>query len=260
MRVTIIGAGPAGLAAAHAAIGLGVSVVVRAPAVKTPQRGPILLLRPIPGINTEQPEGYIRQLVVGGSILDYRIKLYGDQPLDLKTSQPEPGYHTWRVTKAYDRLWELYSKLIQPGILYPGDIETICDSNDLVINAASAKNLCMVPKRHVFQSVAVALKVKSTYPSQPPNTVIYNGDPATPWVRSSRIFEHESTEYAPGTIDDPDIVIWKPISNTCTCHPRVLRVGRSGTHKNLAWIDSAFYDSRTVIYNILHRHEWEGIV
>ena len=48
--VYVIGCGPAGLAAAHAARGMGREVVIFAPKKMSALRGPLLLQQPIPGI------------------------------------------------------------------------------------------------------------------------------------------------------------------------------------------------------------------
>ena len=57
MYVIVIGCGPAGLAAVHAAHTLGAKVRIMAPKQKTPQLGPITLHRAIPEINTGPPDG-----------------------------------------------------------------------------------------------------------------------------------------------------------------------------------------------------------
>src|ERR1700747_2279263 len=112
MRVAIIGCGPAGLGAAHAAHGVGAGVVIYSPGIKSPQRGPLVLQRPIPAISTDHPDGYIRQLVIGGSILDYRYKLYGDINISIQGDMLREGYHCWKHIETYDKLWELY---MMPG-------------------------------------------------------------------------------------------------------------------------------------------------
>src|SRR5215469_3260778 len=105
MKVLVIGCGPAGLAAAHAAVGLGADVKVIAPKQMTPQNGPLLIQRPIPGINTDHPDGTIHQMVIGGSILDYRYKLYGDINVSINGDILRPMYHAWDHRATYARLW-----------------------------------------------------------------------------------------------------------------------------------------------------------
>jgi len=266
MKVTVIGAGPAGLAAAHAAVGLGAEVRIIAPKKQTPQRGPIMLHQSIPDINTEHPQGYVRQIVIGGSILDYRLKLYGDVNISISGDILDPGFHTWEVKKAYDKMWELYSDLIEDRLLLPWDLHAITEQSDLVVSTAPAKVLCLHNAfgtggftDHEFKSVPIALVFRTSYPGQPDNTVIYNAYPHIKWVRSSSIFGAEVTEYKPEDCPAPDLIIHKPISTTCDCHPRVLRTGRFGKWHNETWIDHAYYDTRTAIYSMLHEHEWGDI-
>jgi len=264
LKVIVIGAGPAGLAAAHAAVGLDAEVRVIAPKVQTPQRGPIMLHRPIPGINTEQPNGYVRQLVIGGSILDYRLKLYGDVNIAINGDILEPGFHTWSVQDAYNKMWKLYSPLIEDRKVYRHEVDHLVVMCDLVVITAPAPRLCRNPYEHVFDSAPIALYFHTSYPDQPPNTVIYNARPDLPWVRSSEIFGHEVTEYRPedtlGFDPRPDLIIHKPLSTNCNCHPHAFKTGRFGKWHNETWIDHAYYDTRTVLYNMLHQHEWEDVI
>lgn len=267
LRVIVIGAGPSGLAAAHAAIGRGASVIILADKKeKTPQRGPIMLHRPIPGINNEHPSGYVRQLVIGGSILDYRLQTYGDINISINGDVLALGFHTWPVPIAYDAMWQLYNKHIIEKTVYPGDIPALIEQCDLVINTAPIKSLCMDPRHHLFKSFPVALIFKYSYPDQPDNTVIYNARKDVRWVRSSRIFEDEVTEYK---IEDtyleedpvvPDLIIHKPLSTTCDCHPRMLRTGRFGKWHNETWIDHAYYETLDALVSMEHQIEWDGVV
>lgn len=268
MKVTVIGCGPAGLAVAHAAAGQGCDVRIIGPKVKTPQRGPIMLHRPIPGINTEQPTGYVRQIVIGGSILDYRLKTYGDINVRYDyNGQLEEGFHTWPVPEAYDRMWELYSHLIEDRAIWPDEVSGLCDEADLVVSTAPLKNLClntgnsMVDEpKHKFNSFPVALTNGTSYPDQPDNTVIYNARPDIKWVRSSSIFGARVTEWQVADCPKPDLIIRKPLSTDCDCHPRMLRTGRFGKWHNETWIDHAYYEALSTVVSMKRAAEWAAIV
>jgi hypothetical protein len=269
MEVTVIGCGPAGLAAAHAAVGLGAKVLIIAPKQKTPQNGPVTLQHPIPGISTSHPDGYVRQIVVGGSILDYRLKLYGDVNVNINGDVLRLGYDTWRVQEAYDEMWDRYHKLIEDNKVQPGDMEWIRRSCDLVVSSAPAYRLCYngacaepgcaSKPMHEFRSVPIALKFGTVYPDQPDNTIIYNARQHEPWVRSSSIFGVKVTDYKPEDCPDADLIVQKPLGTNCDCHPKILRVGRYGKWHNLAWIDSAYTDTRAAIFSMQHQDEWESI-
>ena len=271
MKVAVIGCGPSGLAAAHAAAGLTDDIQIFAPTKQTPQRGPIMLHRPIPGINTEQPDGYVRQIVIGGSILEYRLKLYGDVNIAINGDILEEGFHTWEIPEAYQRMWNLYHERIVDGLLTPTDVDALDTEFDLVVSTASARSLCHRPDHgeraddsHSFRSMPIDLLPWYSYPDQPPNTVIYNSYEHIPWVRSSRIFGAEVTEYKPGEAPREHfaavIRIYKPLSTDCNCHPTVLRTGRFGKWHNETWIDHAFYDTRTALVSMVHQNEWDSVV
>jgi hypothetical protein len=275
--VVVIGCGPAGLAAAHAAHGLGYPVRVIAPRVQTPQRGPLLLQRPIPGINRDHPDGYIRQIVLGGSILDYRSKMYGDINININGDVLAPGYHAWRFPETYDRLWELYADMIEDRKVPPWELNRLAEApGRLVVCTAPAREMCLFTggSMHSFEQAQVAIIPAAIYPEQPDDTIIFNADPSVPWSRSSRIFGSEVTEWpASVAVQDRPVPLWmmrhvspaslriirKPISTNCDCHPRVLRTGRFGAWRNETWVDTAYYDVRTALVSDQRSDAWTRV-
>jgi hypothetical protein len=267
LKVIIIGCGPAGLAAAHAAVGLGAEVTIYAPGKKTPQRGPLLIQRPIPGINTDHPDGTIHQLVVGGDILDYRYKLYGDVNIGINGDVLRPHYHAWRHTETYDALWDKYSDIIVPHQVSKIEMLSMQDRADLVVTTANARAMCLKPdalpawdgQPHHFQTARVAITPYCSYPDQPSNTIIFNADPEVPWVRSSLVFGTPVTEWLVELAPPDAMIISKPISTTCNCYPHILRTGRFGAWKNEVWVDSAYWDTYGAIRSRERREELEAI-
>jgi hypothetical protein len=261
VHVTVIGCGPAGLAAAHAAVGLGAEVKVIAPKQMSPQHGPLLLQRPIPGINNDHPDGTIHQRVIGGSILDYRYKLYGDINIGINGDILQPQYHAWNHRKTYDTLWELYSGLIVDGMVEPADLlhMPMRLDVDLVVSTANARSMCFRRGQHHFLYKEVAVTTDFSYPDQPDNTIIFNGGDEHRWVRSSRVFGVPVTEWKMGTQPPFARVIRKPISTDCNCYPHVLRTGRFGAWKNETWIDTAYWDVYNAITSMTRAPELEAI-
>lgn len=263
MKVIVIGCGPAGLAAAHAAAGHGCEIQVIAPREKTPQRGPLLIQRPIPGINNSQPDGTIHQRVIGGSVLDYRYKLYGDVNIGINGDVLQPEYHAWQHRETYDALWERYERYIEDRKVTPGELLKLHEVADLVVSTANARSLCFqwgtFSKRHKFSSATVAVTPRAEYPNQPDNTIIFNAGDEYPWVRSSRIFGNEVTEWM--MLDAPSYAmqVVKPISTNCDCFPHVLRTGRFGAWRNETWVDTAYWDTYTAIASMQRREELDGI-
>lgn len=275
-RVVVVGCGPAGLAAAHAAIGLGYPVRVLAPKAKTPQRGPLLLQRPIPGINRDHPDGYIRQIVIGGSILDYRYKVYGDVNVNINGNVLADGYHAWRFPETYDKLWDMYEPIIEDHTVSQGELSQRSFGNrgdTLWVSTAQADQFCIDRRAHHFETAEVWVSDKAVYPKQPDDTIIFNADRDVNWVRSSRIFGHEVTEWAgtpwetsdrmwrPGAYKTPGTHrIIKPISTSCDCYPWVLRTGRFGAWRNETWVDTAYYDVRDALLSDQRSDAWTRVL
>lgn len=263
MKVIVIGAGPAGLAAAHAATGLQCEVTILAPARMTLQEGPLLLQRPIPGINTDHPDGTVYQIVIGGSILDYRLKLYGDINVGINGDILMPQYHAWRHRETYEKLWGLYGSHVTDYSLTAREMRNIHRDADLVVSTASAKSMCTIGHHFLYKEVGITPDY--AYPDQPDNTIIFNGYRGNTfsedfdsrlygmdsrWVRSSRIFGVPVTEWAVGSehgMPTDARIIRKPISTDCDCYPHILRTGRFGAWKNEVWIDTAYWDTYTAV-------------
>ena len=266
MKVAVIGCGPAGLAAAHAASGLGTGVTIISPGVQSPQRGPLVLQRPIPGVSTDHPDGYIRQLIIGGSILDYRYKLYGDINISIQGDQLKEGYHCWDHINTYDKMWQMYM-IPGYGKAYRVDTEItktelsmLHTQFDLVINTAPLKTLCFNMK-HEFRFKAVQITMGHSYPNQPEDTTIFNAGDEYPWVRSAWLLGNSCTEWLIGTAPDElnPFTIRKPISHNCNCYPKVLGTGRFGAWRNETWVDTAYYDTRDAIISTKRSPTWAKV-
>lgn len=266
VKVAVIGCGPAALAAAHAAYGLGSGVTIISPGVKSPQRGPLVLQRPIPGISTDHPDGYIRQLVIGGSVLDYRYKLYGDINISIQGNILREGYHCWNHIETYDKLWDMY---MVPGNIRasrldseikPVELSMLHKEFDLVVNTAPLKGLCRNPE-HVFTFKAVQITMGYSYPNQPEDTTIFNAGYYFPWVRSAWLLGNSCTEWLVGTAPDEQdpFTIRKPINHNCNCYPAVLGTGRFGAWRNETWVDTAYYDTRDAIISTLRKSGWDTV-
>lgn len=249
-KVAIIGCGPAGLAAAHAAAGLGWELRVFAPeAVKSPLLGPLLLQRPIPGMTKTHPDGYIAQRVIGGSIFDYRAKLYGDVNIAINGDVLEPGYHAWKMDETYDLLWKEYASKITELEVTPESLALMSASGkyELIVNTAPANRFCFKENGCHFETAKVAIVQECMHYEE--DLILFNASTRERWVRSSRIFGHEVTEYRVDEAPEGAQVIRKPIHTNCGCHPQVLRTGRFGAWRNETWVDTAYYAVRTALVN-----------
>jgi len=226
-------------------------VEIFSPGERSLLRGPLLLQRPIPGVTLTHPDGYVKQVVLGGSILDYRYKLYGDINISINGDILADGYHAWKMDETYDALWVKYMETpwtarVRNVSVTPSLLTGMVDSFDLVINTAPASNFCIWPA-HSFQFKQVAIKPETQVEDQPENTIYFNADPNVDWVRSSLIFGHRVTEWPIDRATPFHKIISKPISTDCDCNPRVLRTGRFGAWKNETWVPDAYYQTREAL-------------
>lgn len=260
MKVIVIGCGPAGLAAAHAAVGHGAEVTIYAPKQKSPQNGPLLLQRPIPGINNGHPDGTIHQIVIGGSILDYRYKLYGDVNIGINGNILQPYYHAWNHKATYDLLWLKYHEMIDDRTITGDELAMMHKEADLVVSTANAMVMCVDRAVHTFGYAEVCVTPEYSYPNQPDNTIIFNANDDYPWVRSSRVFGVPVTEWIPSEAPLRARSIIKPIMTDCDCYPHVLRTGRFGAYKNETWVDTAYWDTYSALESIARKSDLEAII
>lgn len=255
----VIGAGPAGLAAAHAAVGQYCEVVVYAPKTKREQLGPLLLQRPIPGINQDHPDFTLRQIVIDGNILDYRRKLYGDVNIGINGDILREHLPGWDHRKTYDKLWNLYEHIIEHRWVTATEMATLHQEADLVVSTANARDMC-VNSEHEFLTQPVLIARVASLANQPDNLTVFNGGDRYEWVRSAVIGGHPSTEWPLGTgFRTGTRIINKPIATDCDCYPNILRTGRYGAWKNEVWVDTAYWDVFSTIGSMKRAPEFENL-
>lgn len=257
MKVAILGAGPAGLFAAHAAVGHGHDVTILSKPRKSFMRGAQYLHRPIPGLSGDS---FKITYELEGTVEGYRQKVYGDDH-DLQVS-PETlvGVHdAWDIREAYDRAWSEYHGLIKP---WDASSEVLRNNDvlrgmELVVSTIPAEALC-TNMRHTFDSqdvyVTDFIRYKGAFTAEEDgaaidNLVVCSGEPDDWWYRASRIHGWENTEYPLDHRPNAPGHVWKvrkPIMTDCTCSPvpiqRLMRVGRYGAWKKGVLSDAAFYD------------------
>lgn len=246
MRVAVLGCGPAGMFAAHAAVEEGHEVDILSKPRKSYMRGAQYLHQPIPGLNGD-PFQIDYRLV--GSVDGYREKVYGADSEVQVSPETLVGIHTaWDIREAYDNAWDRYSSLISP---WDAREDWIPETFDLVFSTIPATLLCrdISPEQEVtgeswlrsrcsFESETILST--STFPARLDgldNVVVCSGGDDF-WYRAAKIHGWETTEYPIDIVQRfPLSVLFgdrkvhevvKPISTTCECHPEVVRSGRYG--------------------------------
>jgi len=237
MVVVILGCGPAGLIAAHAAATKGHDVKILSRRVRSEMFGAMYLHEPIPGISPAEPEMEI-YVTKTGTREGYAENVYGDPSAEVSWDRfdtgPTPG---WDLKEAYKLLWAMYSHLIVDEQIKPENVDQI--EADRIFSTIPANALCL-DWQHAFESCKIVVFHRPARDEH--NLMWYNGSvtPGMPqWYRYSRINRYESWEFsedqAPKNL--PVEVLarglrvsngTKPLRTTCDCHPRVFRLGRFG--------------------------------
>ena len=271
LRVAILGCGPAGLFAAHAAEQAGASFRIFSKDRKSFMRGAQYLHQPIPGLSGE-PFDVTYEL--WGSVAGYRNKVYGEME-DILVS-PETLIGTspaWDIREAYDNAWDLYGDPLdgRGGKIVPVDFETghdahfldhMAENYDLVLSSIPAPLLCRDPE-HIFESKKVwateglkrpmemGFQVAGTGVMRD-NLVVCSGDPEDWWYRQSRIHGWENTEFPldhkPVERDGVRVhAVVKPIRTNCDCNPDIQRIGRYGKWQKGVLTHHAYEDAVRMI-------------
>jgi len=241
MRILVLGCGPAGLLATHAAAHFpGVEIVIASFRRKSQLHGCQYLHEPIDGIDHGRQQMVSYEL--HGSIDDYAQKIYGSQPLPVAVSPTlyEGLRPAWDLRAAYDQLWALYEDLIVETYLHPASITEALAyyAPDAVISSVPAELLCQQRGIHSFTSVRCwaigdAPERGQRVPfTSAPFTVHCDGTKDVSYYRLSNVFGRTTIEW-PGSLPKPPITgvvkFEKPLMSTCDCWgERIKRVGRYG--------------------------------
>lgn len=244
-RVVVLGCGPSGLLAAHAASMEGADVQIFSHKTPSYISGAQYLHERIPGL-TMGIDGHIL-FTKTGSASGYAKKVYGSSSMDTSWDRFDIGVSrpAWSMQKAYKRLWAMYKDAISDyHVSTPGEalaLEGI--GADLFITSLPQAVMCSNPE-HIFESVPMHI-VPDGDPAiawVPENTVIYNGHPGIAWSRASNLFGHVSIEFprTPPFHVDNLLHGFKPTMHNCDCNPHWLRVGRFGQWKRGVLVHHAF--------------------
>lgn len=227
-RIAVLGCGPAGLLAAHAAALAGEEFDIISIRRKAVLPGAMYLHRAIPDLTSAKPDATIEFLKVG-TREEYARKVYGRPDAPCSWEEFDEGYvPAWSLYSAYEELWELYSPKIIDEKITQGMLNLMPLDYDLVISSIPAKALCQGVAVHKFPAAKVWVAGGDDLLYMPPdNTIIYSGSAQHGWYRKASIFGHQFTEFGHPVVGASPGV--KPIATNCDCHPGIERVGRYGT-------------------------------
>lgn len=232
MKVLILGCGPAGLIAAHAAYNRGANFVVMSKARKSFMNGAQYLHAPIPGVSIKDP--FEINYVLSGDVAGYRDKVYGpDIKVEVSPESLIGRHQAWDIREAYDSLWGLYGSDVQDVDITPKVLSNIKRNwkPDVIISTIPAHILCH-NSSHKFghEQVWATNQLECTLSD---NTVLCNGEPGFDWYRASRIQGFTNTEWPhnkyPLSYQGQIWRVVKPLWTDCRCFPDVHRMGRYGS-------------------------------
>jgi hypothetical protein len=256
----VLGAGPAGLLAAHAAERRGMEVnVFTAPdgeggPKKSELHGCQYLHAHIPGVESLNWHGQYVQYQIEGGVEQYRRKVYGEAwngTVSPDEFGPEGGHLAWDLRKLYDELWERWLPRIIPMEVTPTLAQKIADvRGQLTFSTIPARSLCLRPGEHHFLTQDVwAMGTRSDgtpdLPYLAPNmTVLCNGNDAPRWYRAATVFGHSTLEWPDGPKPPISGVarVQKPLGTDCNCH-RWYRLGRYGRWAKGVLVHEAYFEA-----------------
>jgi len=232
-RIVILGCGPSGLAAAHAAVSSGrEAVIISNTRYPSQQYGCQYLHGPVPGYE-DVPQVRVRYSL-NGTPEQYRRKVYGDKWEGKVSPEDLVGEHdAWDIRATYARMWHdlITEKTVELIVadVHNGRIPAVSTLQpDLIVSTIPAQALCSNP-RHEFATNTIWANGSTVRLPLSDDEVVCDGTPGRAWYRVSNVFGYRTTEWATMPHKSSKAVpVIKPLWTNCTCHPGVLRAGRYG--------------------------------
>lgn len=218
--ITVLGCGPAGLLATHAAVQQGLSVEIISLEQMSPMNGAQYLHRAIPGA-TDPAEAFRVNYIKEGKARQYALNVYGDENAPVSWAKFAEGPQlAYPLHETYNRLWEMYHELIVNAEIQARDVPQFVREARRVISTIPRKVLCQNPE-HNFEAQKVYIAPVFGTPHRPQghgmrNVIIYNGTTRKPWYRTSSINGHDHTESRYPIFGG--VEGYKPLRTNCDCH------------------------------------------
>lgn len=250
-RVVILGCGPAGLAAARAAVDSGFEVVIISNTDKPSElHGCQYLHAPVPGYE-DVPQVRVNY-TLRGTPEQYRAKVYGHKWEGKVSPEDFAGEHdAWDIRETYRRMWHdlidgqavglTVRRVVRGSLPFVHSLRP-----DLTVSTIPAQHLCH--ELHTFNGHAIYANGHASSGIATPDTIICDGTQTVPWYRISNVFGHLTTEWVmPPPRWCNAVPVVKPLSTDCNCHPEVLRVGRYGTWQKSALVHEVYPQVRNAL-------------
>lgn len=235
MSVAVLGCGPAGLFAAQAFKMHGLRTAIISKKVKSNLYGAQYLHRPIPGLSSQDPTGWVKTRRQGRPEV-YAERVYGLATMPTSWERVSAYTAAWDLRETYDRAWEQFEGDIIDHTIEPDEVTEYAATFDIVVSTVQRWAICTKPRDHYFYTTPILVQQGIDLSDMDddmnnPDWVIYNGTHEESWYRASHIFGHTSIEarceehlltnkkWEPG---------YKIVGTDCDCHPTVVKAGRMG--------------------------------
>lgn len=269
-RVMVLGCGPAGLFAAHAATQLGFGVDIFSRKRRSEMFGAQYLHTNIPGLTDDQ-EPFKVEYKLNGTLDEYLHKVYGAEI-------PDPGkitvesllgeYEAWDIRRAYLKAWDLYGRgVVNTGSIRAFDLATLLTGETnwkAIISTIPQPDVCNRPTKHEFlvryiwalgDAPERGQFVEREFTQYAPDSIIqYDGTAERDWYRVSNIAGYCAVEWPYdeefGISPFPGAArVVKPIRSDCDCWDdlaekrgiRFIRIGRYGAWHRTGHTHQAYW-------------------
>lgn len=235
--IAVLGAGPAGLLAAHAVGLAGQPIVIFSVGGKSRLGGAQFLHSDIPELTPKEPDAVVTY-VVKGSHFVYQQKAYGSgaQPSFVSFSNVKDGQQqpAWNLQKMYDELWRRFEPNINEVVV---DAEWIQENHKefaLVISSVPRPSLCS-NEQHRWTRQEIIIDPRPI--GLPDMTVYYDGTSDHSWYRSSNLWGCGGREWGTRAAmqlpydQEGFVSASKPLDTNCNCLGDInnlVRIGRYG--------------------------------
>ena len=248
VKAVILGCGPAGLAAASAAVSLGYEVVIISKtSAPSQQYGCQYLHAPIPGY--EDAASVRVSYSLTGTPEQYRKKVYGEAWQGKVSPEDFVGEHdAWDIRETYARMWvDLIGSLRIPIIYNDASPSRVAELRnrirhirpDRIISTIPAPSLCV--NNHTFTGHGIWANGTTASQELADNSIICDGTASRPWYRVSNVFGYRTTEWSkPPPHFYNAAPVMKPLVTDCDCWPEMLRVGRYGAWRKSALVHEVY--------------------
>lgn len=249
-KVAILGCGPSGLLAAHAAAMNDCDIQIFSKARKSRLFGCQYLHQPIPDI-VQWPER-VSYSLVGGTVAEYRNKVYGGTWDGTSSPEELENHHTaYDIRSAYEGLWEMYEDCIVDTEIVSEkqlDADRNLDQFDMVISTIPRK--IWAQPGDAFTSTKVwafgeAPELGRIAPFAPEKdfTIICDASKDVGWYRLSKVFGHTTIEW-PSQTKPPMaglVKVEKPLACKTKGAKYFHHLGRYGEWKKGVLTTDVFY-------------------